>query len=1088
MRLRLVFGLSALAAAVVMTPAAGAEAEPRFEPELFEKLEARLVGPYRGGRVTAVTGVHGDLKTFYMGSTGGGVWKTEDGGVSWKNVTDGQLGVGSIGAVAVAPSDSNVVWAGTGSACPRGNVSPGDGVYRSTDAGQSWQHAGLREAGQIGRIRVHPTDPDRAWVAALGHIFGPNDERGVFRTTDGGRSWQKVLFVSDRAGAVDLALDPVNPRVLYAATWRVERKPWTLTSGGEGSSLWRSTDGGDSWERLTDGLPQGELGRIGVAVSPARPQRVWALIEAEEGGLYRSDNGGKSFRRVNAEREFRQRAWYYTHVFADPRDAETVWVLNVGLWRSHDGGKSFEYLRAPHGDHHDLWIHPDDPQVVINGNDGGANVSYNGGATWSAQDNQPTAEMYRLTVDGQFPYRLYGCQQDNSCVSIPSRTAARGIARHHWWVIGGCESGHVAVDPRNPDVTYAGCYGGQLGRHDRRTDQEREIMVYPQLAVGQAAADLRYRFQWNAPLRISPHDPNVLYHASQYVHRSTDEGQSWQAISPDLSRKDPAKQEYAGGPITLDNTGVEVYGTVFAFEESPREAGVLWAGSDDGLVHLSRDGGTTWQDVTPKQMPEWAQVNAIELSPHGPGRALLAVTRYRLDDFRPYVFRTDDYGARWQLLTDGANGIPAGHFVRVVREDPGRKGLLFAGTEFGLYVSFDDGVRWQPLELGLPATPITDLAIAEGDLVIATQGRSFWIFDDLSPLRQLDDATAAAAVHLFQPRDAHRFGGGGFFGGSEPSGKNPPVGVVLQYLLGEEAAARAAEGQLEVSIEILGGAGEVLRSFSSLREERRAPSPWERFLPPDALPVRKLPAERGVNRFVWDLRLADADLVDGTVLWGSARGPVVPPGTYEVAFTAGDYSRRHRVEVRADPRLATSPADYEAQYALAREIWASLSASHRALRRLRDVRQQVEALTGRLAERGAGDGAGNDGSQAVGGGPSAAAADADPVRAAAAAVTARLDAIEDALHQNRSESSQDVLNFPPRLDNQLLALLGVVGAAEAPPTDGTRRRYADLEAELDAQLAALDAVFATELDAFNQAVRATDAQPVIVPSGEPPTG
>ena len=650
------------------TPAAGGAAT--VDAEHLEKLELRNIGPYRGGRVTAVAGVRADRNTFYMGSTGGGVWKTTDAGLGWSNVSDKELAAGSIGALAVAPSDANVIYAGTGSACPRGNVSPGVGVYRSTDAGDTWAHVGLADSGQIGRIRVHPRDPDVVYVAALGRIFGANEERGVFRSRDGGATWEKVLYVSDRAGAVDLAMDPANPRILYAAIWQVVRQPWTLESGGEDGGLWRSKDGGDSWEELTEGLPESNLGRIGVAVSGADSSRVWALVEAEDGGLYRSDNGGDRFRRVNTDRSFQQRAWYYTHVYADPQDRETVYVLNTGLFRSHDGGVEFEHIRVPHGDHHDLWIHPDDPKVLINGNDGGANVSWNGGDSWTGQANQPTAEMYRVTVDDRFPYWVYGCQQDNSCVAVPSRTGESGIDRHHWYVIGGCESGHIAVDPRDPNVIYSGCYGGQIERYDRATGVAREIMAWPQLAVGQAASDLRYRFQWNAPIRLSPHDPDVLYHASQFVHRSTDQGQSWQTISPDLSRNDADKQGSAGGEITWDNTGVEVYGTVFAFEESPHQPGLLWAGTDDGRVHLSRDNGESWSEITPRRMPEWGQVNMIELSAHGAGRAFLAVTRYRVDDFQPYVFRTDDFGASWTLLTNGDNGIPGDHFVRVVREDP----------------------------------------------------------------------------------------------------------------------------------------------------------------------------------------------------------------------------------------------------------------------------------------------------------------------------------------------------------------------------------------------------------------------------------
>jgi photosystem II stability/assembly factor-like uncharacterized protein len=796
--------------------------------DLFNSLSYRLVGPFRGGRVTAVAGVPGDPMTYYMGGTGGGVWKTNDAGKTWHNVSDAvrqlepeplpeimgevdpalaevgllrepiggipttgvqwekrpgdAFGSASIGAIAVAPSDPNVIYVGTGSACPRGNVSPGDGIYKSTDAGGTWRHIGLPEAGQIGRIIVHPTDPEIVYAAVLGHIFGPNPERGVYRSTNGGLTWAKVLYVSDEAGAVDLAVNQSNPRILYAAIWQAKRTPSTMVSGGPGSGVYKTTDGGNTWVELTEGLPEGVKGRIAVAVSPASPNRVWVLIEHDEGGLFRSDNGGAKFRLVSANRELRQRAWYYTHLEADPKDANTVYILNVMFWRSVDGGTSFRPIRTPHGDNHALWINPDDPSNLIEGNDGGANISFNGGRTWSTQENQPTSEIYRVTVDDQQPYWLYGGQQDNSAVAIPSR-ARGGIAWRDWYAPAGCETATVAVDPRNPNITYGGCYGGSIGRHDHELQYEQEVMAWPQMAVGQQPLDLRYRFQWNAPIRISPHDPSVLYHCANVVLRSTDEGRNWQEISPDLTRDDASKQGYAGEPITRDNTGVEVYGTIFAFEESAHRAGLLWAGSDDGLVHISDDNGATWRNITPAAMPEWGTVNAIELSAHDPGRAFIAVQRYREDDFAPYVFRTDDFGASWVRLTDGTNGIPDDHFVRVVREDPDRKGLLYAGTEFGIYASFDDGSSWRSLQLNLPVTPITDLAVKRGDLVVATQGRSFWILDDLNVLHQMNAEIDNAEYYLFEPRTVTRWIDQSGSGGRGAVGQNPPFGAVIHYKL-----------------------------------------------------------------------------------------------------------------------------------------------------------------------------------------------------------------------------------------------------------------------------------------------------------------
>ncbi|MFH1572701.1 MAG: glycosyl hydrolase, partial [Acidobacteriota bacterium] len=743
-----------LAGLTIDLPAQGGGNDPNItvNPSLYEGLRYRLLDFGRGGRSTAVAGVSSDPLTYYAGYTGGGVWKTQDAGQTWTSVSDDHFEAGSIGAITVADSDPNVIYVGTGSACPRGNISPGIGVYKSTDAGKTWRHIGLRESGQIGRIQVHPKDHDLVYVAALGHIFGSNAERGVFRSKDGGRTWEKVLFVSNKTGAVDISLDANNPRVIYAAMWTVVRKPWTIDSGSEESGLYQSTDGGDTWSKLGGGLPSGVVGRIAVSASPARPDRVWALVEAPEdrGGIFRTEDGGKTWRKINGERRFLQRAWYYIHIYADPKSPETVYVLNTGFYKSSDGGRTFQSYRVPHGDNHDLWINPHDPQKMINANDGGANVSFNGAQSWTGQMNQPTAEFYRITADNRFPYRVYGAQQDNSTASVSSRGSG------DFYDVGGGESGHIAVDPRNPDIVYAGSYGGTITRTDVGTGLSRSIMAYPESATGQRAADMKYRFQWNAPIRISPHDPDVVYHCSQFVHRSRDAGLSWEIISPDLTRNDKSKQDYSGNPITHDNTGVEVFGTVFALEESPRVAGLLWAGSDDGPMHLSRDNGKTWKNVSPTNIPPFGTVNMIDLSAHDPGRAFIAVHKYREDDFKPYVFRTNNYGESWDLLTDGRNGIPANHFVRVVREDPDRKGLLYAGTEFGMYISFDDGAHWQKFQLNLPVTPITDLMVYRKDLLVATQGRSFWILDDLSPLHQINKDTAAAKVHLFAPRAAYR--------------------------------------------------------------------------------------------------------------------------------------------------------------------------------------------------------------------------------------------------------------------------------------------------------------------------------------------
>lgn len=993
------------------------------DPALFSGMRYRLLDFSRGGRVTAVAGVRGDALTYYFGSTGGGVWKTRDAGLTWTNVSDGFFEAGSIGAVAVAESDANVVYVGTGSACPRGNISPGVGIYKSTDAGKTWKHVGLRESGQIGKILVHPSNCDLVYVAALGHIFGPNAERGVFRSRDGGKTWEKVLYVSDRTGAVDLAIDRTNPRVIYAAMWTVERKPWTIDSGGEESGLYRTTDGGDTWTKLSGGLPAGVVGRIGVAVSPSMPERVWALVEAPEdrGGIYRSDDGGVSWRKINGERRFLQRAWYYIHIYADPKSPETVYVLNTGFYKSTDGGRTFQTIRTPHGDNHDLWIDPDDPAKMINGNDGGANVSLNGGLSWSGQMNQPTAEFYRVTADTRFPYRVYGAQQDNSTASVPSR--GRGF-----YEVGGGESGHIAVDPRNPDIVYAGSYGGALTRMDVKTGLVRNVMVYPESATGQRAADLKYRFQWNAPICLSPHDPDIVYTCSQFVHRSRDGGMSWEIISPDLTHNDKAFQDYSGRPITHDNTGVEVFGTIFAFEESPKVRGLLWAGSDDGLVHISRDNGKSWTNVTPVGMPERGTVNMIELSAHDPGRAFLAVHRYREDDFKPYIFRTNDYGAHWDLITDGNNGIPANHFVRVVREDPARRGLLYAGTEFGMYISFDDGARWQKFQLNLPVTPITDLLVYRNDLVVATQGRSFWILDDLTPLHRIDEKTTQARAFLFSPRPAYRAPG-----------------------FSAEINAWFAEVPKEpVVLEILDAKGSVLRAFST--QPQAEGDPGRR--------AARLSVRRGLNRFAWDATLEPIFTIPpGTVLWGGAgAGPKAVPGTYQVRLRAGTFSQSQPLQLLKDPRNSATDAEYQEQFELARQVGARIKELYDNLLKLRDVRRQANETAQRLEK-------GGYGQEAIG---------------AARALGDKLTAIEGELTQLRGEGGQDALNFPGRLDNQWVKLYNEVVSPDGGPTAGCKQRFEDLKPELARLLGRLQQVFESDLAAFNKLVRDKGAPAVIV--------
>lgn len=1031
--------------ALLINPVAAFETSPAADtpnvtinPKLFENLEYRSLGFMRGGRSTAVAGVANDPLTYYFGSTGGGLFKSTDAGLNWEPVTDDYLEAGSIGAVAVANSDPNVVYVGTGSACPRGNISPGVGMYRSTDAGSTWQHIGLPEAGQIGDIQVHPQDANLVYVAALGHIFGPNEERGVFRSRDGGENWEKVLYLSDKTGAVDLAMDATNPRILYAAMWTAERKPWTFISGSEESGLYRSTDGGNTWEKVAGGIPQGLVGKIAVDVSPANPERVWALIEApdDKGGIYRSDDGGRSWHRINNERRFLQRAWYYIHLVADPQDPETVYVMNTGFYRSTDGGEKFDTFRTPHGDNHALWINPANPKIMINGNDGGANVSMNGGRSWTGQMNQPTAEFYRVSVDQSYPYRVYGAQQDNSTISVSSG----GASPYDSYPVGGGESGHIAVDPRDNETIYAGSYGGTITRVNTRKDLYRNIRAYPEAVVGQQAKDMKYRFQWNAPIRISPHDPDTIYHAAQFVLRSRDQGETWEAISPDLTRNDVSKQEYAGEPITRDNTGVEVYGTVFAFEESPHQRGLLWAGTDDGRLHISRNDGEDWEEITPPEMPEWGVVNMIDLSAHSAGRAHIAVFRYRQDDFTPYIFQTNDYGKTWKRLADGANGIPSQHFVRVVREDRGRQGLLYAGTEFGMYISFDDGARWQPFQLNLPVTPVTDLALQRDDLVLSTQGRAFWILDDLSPLRQMTSELAELNFHLFEPVNGLRMPGSSTF---------------INYYLSDKP-------EESIKIEVLNQDGDVVYETTVEAEDEEAPSPTANRRGRSSRFSRggDATARAGFNRFDWDHEAkAPFEVPEGTTVWGrGGGGPEVVPGTYQVRLTSGDWSDTATFEVNPDPRVQTSLQEYEAQFELAMEVGREIDRLYEALSSLREVKEQVSDIAARTKKAGYG----------------------EEIPTSGERLTKTLTEVEKELTQLKGEANQDALNFPGRLDNQFLALYSDITSGNYAPKPGARQRLEDLRPELNSLLQRLESVLETDLADFNRLVEEKDVPPVIV--------
>lgn len=1045
------------------------------EDTLFKGMKWRLVGPFRGGRVIAVAGVASEPNVYYFGAVSGGVWKSIDGGGNWTPLTDKEP-IASVGSIAVPDSDPNVIYVGTGEGCPRGDVTYGNGVWKSLDGGKTWVHMGLDNTETIPRIIVNPHDPDEVFVAALGHIYGPNPDRGVYKSTDGGKTWRKVLFKDDKTGAVDLTFDPSNPHVLFAALWEMNRTAYGLTSGGPGSGLYKSTDDGETWKRLEEhGLPKGVWGRVGVAVSGADSQRVYALIEAEEGGLYSSSDGGDTWSRVNEDHRFTQRAWYFTHVFADPKSVDTVYILNTGAYRSTDGGKTFTPLSAPHGDHHGLWINPNNPQRMINGNDGGASVSIDGGKTWSTEENQPTAQFYHVIADDRYPYYIYGAQQDNSTVGIASAGEEGGIGRQDWYPVGGGESGYIAPYPPDPNVVYAGSYDGLITRYDHRTGQEQEVSPWPDNVMGEGAADLKYRFQWTFPIEISPHDPNVIYAGAQVIFKSADAGHSWTVISPDLTRNDKSKQGSSGGPITKDNTSIEYYDTVFALAESPVQKGLIWAGSDDGLIHLTRDGGRNWTDVTPKEMPEWSLISIIEPSPHDAGTAYVAAERHRLDDHHPYIYKTSDFGKTWTKITDG---IPDNVYVHAVREDPERQGLLYAGTETGVMVSFDDGGHWQPLQLNLPQCPVHDLIVKNGDLAIATHGRSFWILDDLSPLRQFTPEVASESVHLFKPRPAYVPGLGGGFGPRGAIGQNPPEGVIIDYELKNPPASESKQGSGEagpqggapsaaagaaaagegapkkpagaaVKIEIDDSAGHVVRQYPpKSAENQEGPSEFPGFRGRG----NNVPAEKGLNRFTWDLSYEPATRVPGSAHWGGfGGGPQVLPGTYQVKLTVEGHTYTAPVEVKLDPRLKVARADLEKRLDLALKIRDRVTADHDAVNQIRSVQTQLTALERRL-----------------GGDPHS-----KPLIDSAKALEKKMTAVEEKLMQTKSKSSEDPLNFPVKLDDRMGALGGAVESADAAPTEQDYTVFDLVNGELEQVLAEWRDLRAHDLAAFNaQAAKA----------------
>ncbi len=995
------------------------------DPSFIKAMQWRSIGPYRGGRALAVAGVPGNPYVFYFGAVAGGVWKTTDGGATWQPLTD-HTPISSIGAIAVSPSNPNIIYVGTGEAAPRGDITYGDGVYKSTDGGKTWTSLGLKDTRQIGALIVDPHNPDIVLVAALGHAFGPNQERGVFRTTDGGKTWTKVLYKDPQTGAIDVTFDPNNTQIVYAALWQARRLPWNFSSGGPGSGLYRSTDGGVTWTRLSgNGLPTGILGRIHVSVSPANSNRIYAMIEAKDGGLFRSDDGGVHWKLINQDGRLRQRAWYFSTILADPKSADTVYAENTGLFRSTDGGKTFNLLPARHGDHHGIWIDPTNPGRIIDASDGGASISFDGGKTWTTQDNQPTAQFYHVAVDNQYPYYVYGAQQDNSNLAIASRDDDGAITDKDWFSAGGGECGFVIADPRDPYIIYSTAENF-IVRFDKHTHQDRVISVWPIDASGHPAADLQHRFNWTSPLAMSPFDPNTLYYGMERLYKTTNDGSSWTPISGDLTRNDKSKQQASGGPITKDITSVEYYDTIFAIAESPIRKGMIWVGTDDGLVQLTQNGGGSWTNVTPNDLPEWGAISMIEPSRYDANTAYVAVDRHKLDDISPYVFKTNDGGKTWTRIDAG---IPAGSFVHAVREDTVKRGLLYAATETGVFVSFDDGRHWQSLQLNLPRSPVHDMVVKGDDLVIATHGRAFWILDDVTPLRQVAQAQAARGFYLYTPQAAYHLYYPDAVDSRPPVGQNPPAGALIDYYLPSAPAG-------VVAMDIFDDKGNLVRHLTSAKSTRHEqPQEW-----PDLVqPTDTLPAQQGMNRFVWNLRYNDPTQIPGAFYVGLApRGPIALPGKYTVKLTYNGQTQSVPLVIVPDPRVKGPLTGLQQKFALDMQVYHDLDALHRAVNDIRAAKSEIAAAIKKN---------------------SALATEGN-------ALIQKMGGIEGQLMQVNMKGSEANLNFPGMLNEQIYSFGSILEDSDTAPNAEEIELSKDLHARLGVQLADWDNVKKTQLAAF----------------------
>jgi photosystem II stability/assembly factor-like uncharacterized protein len=1005
---------------------------------LFGKVKYRQIGPFRGGRSGTAAGSYKNKNTFYFGATGGGVWKTNDGGSNWKNITDKTFG-GSIGAVAVAQSDESILYAGEGENTLRGNVSEGiNGMWRSEDGGRNWKNIGLKNTRHISRIVIHPKNPDIVWVAAIGHLFGPNEERGVYKTTDAGKTWRKVLFANANAGAIEMVMEPGNPATLYASTWNIRRTPYSLESGGPGSALWKSTDGGETWTNLMDkkGLPKKEIiGNIGIAVSAVNPERVYALIECKSRGLYRSDDGGNTWEKQTDDANICQRAWYFSKIFADTKNENIVYALNVGMYRSNDAGKTFKPINTPHGDHHDLWIDPEDANRMIVADDGGAQISFDAGNNWSTYENQPTAQFYRVSTDTHFPYRILAAQQDNSTVRILSAGSGEQISIDDWSPTAGAESGYVVADPLNPDIVYGGNYDGFLSRYDHKTGENRAVSVYPDNPMGAGVNTMKYRFQWNFPIFFSPHNPKRLYAAAQNLFVTENEGQTWEMISPDLTTNDSTKQLSSGGPITQDNTSVEYYCTIFTAMESPYEKDLLWAGSDDGRVNVSKDGGKNWADATPPTAGKWMMWNCIDADPFKQGAIYIVGTKYKLDDFKPYIFKTEDYGKTWKQIT---NGIGAMHFARAIRADKKRAGLLYAGTEYGMYISYNDGADWRPFQLNLPIVPVTDLTIKNNDLIIATQGRALWSIDDLTAVQQYDAAVLSKKLYVLPVNDAFRREGS-VNPDVKNAGTNPPNGSVINYYV------KDAIDSTKASITILDKNKKEIKTFSTDAKEKKD----------------KIEISKGMNQFVWDMHYPEAEKIEGMILWnGAVGGPKAPPGQYFVKVKAGSDSAEQAFAIVANPTYKVTQQEYDDQFNTLITIRNKFSEIQKAIKNIRDMRTQITGFSERQGKELP-----------------------KEIKEKGDTISKQLTVIEEALYQTKAKSGQDVLNYPIRLNDKIGGLYDYANSGNNAPTKQVKQAYTDLSVMADIQLKKLKQLMEVDVVQLNQLIR-DKAVSVIVPKKE----